>query len=972
MVPRNARTRAASGGGKRWGLLAGAALCTVMSHAPQALAQTATPDAAPNAVNEIVVTGFRASLRSSIEQKRTSTEIADVITAEDIGKFPDLNLAESLQRVPGVQIDRDGGEGRTITVRGLSADFVRVRLNGLEALATTGGRDGRANRNRSFDFNVFASELFSNVKVSKSQSAETDEGSLGATVDLTTGHPLDKQGFQFVVGGKLGVLLSGAYSRRELFEEGMSAGGWRVPLLGGGTPTDNTCFTSATASPTAAQSPALRNFDCVSGPITLANGTVVTGAEAAAAVDNAAHPRIPRYGRLSYDRERTGLTGSVQFKPFAGTKITWDSLYALLKEVRQEEYLEVIGFAREGNLNGLRDSEVVSGTIDGSGTLVKGVFNDVDIRSEQRRDHLATEFMQSSLVLEQDVTDRLRAKVVYGYSRSKQDNPLQETLSLDRYNVDGYSYDYTNMRAPKFNYGFDVSDPNNWTYSSSNTFGDQSLIRVRPNKAINEFESLKADLTFDATDWLTLKVGASQKLFSFRGWEARRPNDILSPTTTAGLAAAGIGIDKYSTAVTGLTISGAPNAWVVPSIDALKDIIDFGCNCTNAWGDFRVSIDNVRSANIGAKEKSNGAYVQGDWDLSFGGVAVRGNAGVRYVETTAISNGFTSIKLTADPAVVTQVTAVHKYKDTLPAVNLTVEPFENVLVRAAYAKTLARPSLPALPPSGSIDFSKSPADYNTGNPFLEPIRSTNYDLALEWYPWKEAQFSFAVFRKDMASYIQRLTVSSTLDELGLDPTAFGATNATLVNANTFINTNGGKLTGFEINLQTPFTILPGVLKNFGGILNYSKIKSEFEYVVSPATATNAVAANLAGWYRCADPRYVSQYCVKDTLFGQSPSSLAATLYYSQGPFEGRVSATYRESYLSGVDGGANTTGVFGKEDSLNWDMSATWSVSDRLSLSIEGVNLTDQYDERYTTSKHLLNNYEHTGREIVAGFRFKY
>ena len=105
--------------------------------------------------------------------KREENAIVDVITAEDIADFPDLNLAESLQRVPGVQIDRDGGEGRTINVRGLSSDFVRVRLNGLEALATTGGRDGRQNRNRAFDFNVFASELFNSIKVSKSQSAET-------------------------------------------------------------------------------------------------------------------------------------------------------------------------------------------------------------------------------------------------------------------------------------------------------------------------------------------------------------------------------------------------------------------------------------------------------------------------------------------------------------------------------------------------------------------------------------------------------------------------------------------------------------------------------------------------------------------------------------------------------------------------------------------------------------------------------
>ena len=142
----------------------------------------------------IIVTGFRASLTAALGAKRRADNgIVDVIVAEDIADFPDQNLAESLQRIPGVAIDRDAGEGRQITVRGLGGDFTRVRLNQLEALATTGGTDssGGANRSRAFDFNIFASELFSRLTVRKSASAEVDEGSLGATVDLQTARPFD-------------------------------------------------------------------------------------------------------------------------------------------------------------------------------------------------------------------------------------------------------------------------------------------------------------------------------------------------------------------------------------------------------------------------------------------------------------------------------------------------------------------------------------------------------------------------------------------------------------------------------------------------------------------------------------------------------------------------------------------------------------------------------------------------------------
>ncbi|GAA0529649.1 TonB-dependent receptor [Rhizomicrobium palustre] len=189
----------------------------------------------------VTVTGYRASLENALSTKRTSAEMVDAINAEDVGKMPDANLAESLQRLPGISIARDNGEGRTITVRGLGADFTRVTINGMEALATAGGTlsGDNPNRSRQFDFNTFASELFSNLKVKKTAAASTDEGSLGATVDLSTGHPFD-YGEKFVAsvnnatyetghpfnpriaglasetffGGKLGALVSVAYNMR--------------------------------------------------------------------------------------------------------------------------------------------------------------------------------------------------------------------------------------------------------------------------------------------------------------------------------------------------------------------------------------------------------------------------------------------------------------------------------------------------------------------------------------------------------------------------------------------------------------------------------------------------------------------------------------------------------------------------------------------------------------------------------------
>ena len=316
-----------------------------------AYAQDAAQEEAGEAVapeGEIVVTGFRASLDAALNAKRADGGIVDVIKAEDIGKFPDTNLAESLQRIPGVVIDRDAGEGRSIVVRGLGQDFTRIRINGIEALATTGGTDssGGANRSRGFDFNVFASELFNSITVRKSASANVDEGSLGATVDLQAARPFDYNGLRIAgsikgryndlnekidpraallisntfADGRFGVLVSAAYSKRRLNEEGFSTVRWdNGPSSQGfcapiGLTSQGTNATQATCGPAAQGVARLPN--------TPANVAAYNAANDAANF----HPRLPRYGRLTHDQDRLGVTASVQWAPSDDTTITAEFL----------------------------------------------------------------------------------------------------------------------------------------------------------------------------------------------------------------------------------------------------------------------------------------------------------------------------------------------------------------------------------------------------------------------------------------------------------------------------------------------------------------------------------------------------------------------------------------------------------------------------------------------------------------------
>lgn len=943
-------------------LLGTAAACATFGGAA---AQTAEQDA--TTVDEIVVTGFRGSLRAAIDVKRRENSIVDSISAEDIADFPDLNLAESLQRVPGVQIDRDGGEGRSINVRGLSSDFVRVRLNGLEALATTGGRDqGRANRNRGFDFNVFASELFNSITVRKSQEAAVNEGSLGATVDLQTARPFDYDGFTFAAGsqvtyndlsentgpratalisnrwldGRLGALLSVAYSQRLTFEDGSSSVGFRVPA-------DDGCVPTTVAGVITSYVNSTRCYQSV-GTITTADGRTLTGLAAQEAAHRAAHPRIPRYGRISYDRERLGVTGSIQFDVSDRTRLTLDSLYAKLDQTRNEEFLEIISPAREAGAQGFRTMDLVRGVIDNNATLISATFDDVDARTEQRIDVLSTEFTQNALTLTHEFSDTLRFRGLIGSSEAIGSNPQQTTVSFDRYDVDGYSYDYSgDVNVPAFNYGFDVSNPANWALSPSSTLGDASIIRLRPNRTENTYDTIEAEFTYDFNDSLTFRFGASQKEFGFAVAENRKAVEAVPATALALLAARGVTIDQYSTTVSSLnrgslTLPGnTPATWVIPDIARLDALIGFSCNCVNDFGDFRVTP--FAGETRAVTETSNGFFIQADFNTNLWNMPVRGNLGVRYVETEVNSTGLLGTRT---------LNLTNTYEDTLPALNVSIEPVEDLIVRFAAAKVMARPALNQLTPGGSVAQGVADVTLTVGNPFLDPIRATNYDLSIEWYPYDEALFSFALFHKSIDSFVQtvreRLPFSATGFPNDILPAGVSPTTDVIFTSSR--NTPGGDLDGFEITLQTPFTFLPEAFEGLGGLFNYTQVESEVEYIVSPTLGTTT----------------------RQPIVGQSPSSWSATLYYERGPFEARVSATYRDEFLIRVPG-ANSNDVEGKAESTNVDMSMSYDLGDNLTLSFEGINLTDQYDERWINSQRQNNlNYEHTGREFVFGVRYRY
>lgn len=345
------------------------------------LSLSAAARAQDEGVETVVVTGYRASIESAVEAKHSSAMMIDQINAEDIGQFPETNLADSMANLPGVDVDRgDTGEARTITVRGLGADFTLVRINGMDALSTAGsvGAQTTANRSRGFDFNTFASELFRSLKVQKSAGAASEEGSLGAIVDLNTGRPLDFDGLKLALNAEeqyfdisgtarprvsalvaeqfldhtLGVTFSVSYSKRASTNDyySRSSGASEFLYRGGQFSTDDE------SSYYDAYGFALPSDDARCSSLTNSTGIgcgsdsdayyTLTHFEDGTETYNALFPCLPtlNHNKMSYDR--LGLTGSIEWRPTSQFDITADYMYAMYKQSSITYRLSTVGLNR--------------------------------------------------------------------------------------------------------------------------------------------------------------------------------------------------------------------------------------------------------------------------------------------------------------------------------------------------------------------------------------------------------------------------------------------------------------------------------------------------------------------------------------------------------------------------------------------------------------------------------------------------
>ncbi len=996
-----------NGGGIRQRWLNGGASTAVLAVAITMMSGTATAQPArDDTVEEVVVTGFRAAIESAIALKRSETGVVDAIKAEDIAKFPDNNLAESLQRIPGVAITRSAGEGRNITVRGLGPGSTRVRINGLEALTTTGGSDadGGANRNRQFDFNVFASELFNSLAVRKTPSASVEEGSLGATVDLQTSRPFDfgedqvlslsgQYGYNDLskewdprfaglvsktfLDDTFGVLASVAYSKRAVREEGYNTVRWGEGTSNGGwcSPAGydtNPATAGQQFNPGANAAVGTDAANCFAGNPRLP-GTADNIANYQRAADPGSwHPRIPRYARLDYEQERLGITGALQWRPTDRTEVSFDYLYSDFKSHRSENYLEGISFSRGAASPEFGKVYMIPRVFetDANGTLTYGVFDNTDIRLESREDELRTIFTQYTLSASHEFSDNLKISGVLGTSKSSFKNPIQTTITFDRANQDGWIYDARETpQAPNITWGFDITDPNAFTFTNANANGTvrPSEIRLRPQFVRNDFDVAATDLEWRFNDTFTLRLGGSWKKYVNDGQEYRRATEFAIPAMPAGVTMTSLS-EQLTGFGKGLDGANIPTGWVVPNFQAVAEAYGIysetgvfalqGIQNTNARGNFRT-----------ITEKSQAGYAQLDFDTDVLPWRLRGDVGVRYVNTDITAEGYT---FAAGAPV--QLTVDNSYDNVLPAANMVAEVTPNLLVRVAAAKVMVRPGLGALNPGGTLNTTGN-LGITAGNPLLNPQKANTFDASLEWYPQGNSLVAIGYFRKEFKTDFATQRLTGPYNSFGFPDSLLAGTGRAPTDEATFtttINVPGGKpLEGFEVNIQQPFTFLvdrfgmPEWTGNFGALFNYTHVTGT--QLSCGTTIVNGV---------CSIP-------VETTRTNVSKHAHNLTLYYEDSKLSARASLAHRSKYIfaapSGNSGNLLSADRTEYQDAdltpgtTTVDASISYQLTEKLRLSVEGLNLTDEPFKQYndTVAQRIWTNH-HFGRQFYVGARYTF
>ena len=921
------------------------ALSLLVTPAPAMAQDTAQDEAATDDV--IIVTGIRRSLTDSADIKRGEAGVVDAITAEDIGKFPDANLAESLQRITGVSIDRRNNEGNQISVRGLGPSFNLVTLNGRQMPVSSSPELETINsqtQSRAFNFAEIASESVSGVNVYKTARADLPSGGIGATVDILTARPFDVAGTRGVinaagiydfssevgssvtpeVGGLVshtfndvfGVLVTGSFSRRNFREFEDHLDGWDVWAPGSSG----------------------HNNLVAAGAIDASEGTVYA-------------PRTHITEIADNRRTRTNLQGVLQFRPVDTFTVTGD--YTLSRYTVEEQRYQtgLFGLFADAGVTGAI-TEPIGLTPNGTLSSVSYASRAADALAYNNEIRIENDSVGVNVLW--DMTDRLTLEF---------DGHLSESESQPGGQSNDALAIYQGALGVDFDIMYGEGRPTILVDDSGAFRGEDQFGGGTPIPGVDSFLDVDGLSPLGSlVRTVSIKNEVSQA--QFRGTWHGDDGDLLR---SVDFGAAYIEYDVATRSLsTNFVFQNLDDCIGCQGFFTEVQNVDTGIFDTILFYDSAVAIDDLFPVQtvipqfdiIDILEESFSAYVNVNLEGEFNGMLAKLSAGVRYETTDVESSSTANLPLGLRTTTGSEQEVIFtmeeqalnqsgSYSNFLPAIDFQLQPNDEVVLRLSYGRTLARPDLNALRPSLQIADTRPFGPFNAirGNPDLLPFLSDNIDVAAEWYYDEGSYAAVTFFHKNVKNFIGTETTTGpilnangqpitdpsprfpdmgpdgpSVESLPTDPVA-------IFNILQNVNTGDANINGIEIAIQHLFGD-----SGFGVQANYTFVTSNADF--DPQSTTQTV--NLIG--------------LSDTA--------NLVLFYEDDRFQVRVAANWRDEFLFAE----NQLRVQGEpvffDEFIQLDASASYNHNDTFTLFVEALNITgeDQRQRGRFTDQFLFEN----------------
>jgi len=843
-------------------------------------------------IEEVVVTGIRGSLRESLETKRESVSVVDALTAEDVGKFPDKNLAEALQRVPGIVISRDFGEGERVNLRGLSSTLTRTTLNGHTLATADWFILDQLNTTRSFNYLMLPSDVIGQVKVTKSPSADIEEGGIGGTIDVVTRKPLEMDSMQTYLSGQMAYTdLADSYD----------------PQFSGLFNWKNNEGTFGAMIAAIYQERNIRR----DGVETLTYDTRTVNGQSGILV-----PGLIGSALFTQERVRKGVNFAVQFQAADNFDVTLEGLYSKFDADNTNENFLAWGSRAINNGGTITNATIEGGTaVAGTISSLNNGTGDFGVVYDAINRFASAESRSIDADFAWRPADKWDVHFKVGYTDAEGNTDNQPFVEFGA--PAQFTYDLRG-KAPQVHFNnVDPTDPN-----------DMQFIFSSLHQILNDDDETYgyADATHEL-EWGVLdsiKFGAK---YTDHNRELR-----FNGTTYGGFhvpingrpASDFAGGPTPGNFLSDISAPGTLDAYWQINKDAVNDIL-FN-NLTNP----RVYYP---QQSFSVAEKTAGGYVMGN----LSGDKWRGNVGVRYVSTDQNSKGneIGAAGCTPNPfGCYTPVSVDVSYDDILPQANFAFDVGNDLVLRVAAAKVMARPDYTDVAPRVSLN--PGALTGTGGNPHVDPYRANQADVSLEWYNSQDAVVALAVYYKDIKSFIadkpgtEFFTIQSATSP-SLQCTAAG-TN--LFNCpfsiNRRSNGGGGTVKGFEFTLTQPIAL------GFGFTGNY----------------TYSDADTDSG----------------DPLPGNSKDTYNLTGYFENQLLSARLSYTYRSDWFVTFD----RTTPLNQEALESVDASFVVNVLDNVAVTFDALNITNEKTKQFAGTELRPRAIYDNGRVYYAGVRLKF